>query len=206
MISGRCRVAEIQAIRQPDRLRSGADQIPRRLGNGNVGPLIGMQQAIAAVTIDRHRQGFIRPLDPNHRRIRARTHHRVGPHHMVVLLIDPALTRNGRRIQEGEQRRTRILHIGQRIVVQVWSACPDNPAATRAAHSVGHHRPATLPESPPPPGPDLSLRTTLPVARDPPDHRHIQVPFLANPDAPPLPCRPCATINMRSCDSESMIS
>ena len=78
-----------------------------------------MQQAIAAIAVHRHRKGFIRPLDPNHRRIGTRPDHRVRPYHVVILLIDPAFARDRRCLQQGQQCRIRILHIGKRIVVQV---------------------------------------------------------------------------------------
>ncbi len=60
----------------------------------------------APVAIERHRQpalrfAGIRILDANHARIaRARRFHRVGLHHVIVLLPDPALAAN---IRAGEK-------------------------------------------------------------------------------------------------------
>ena len=55
--------------------------------------------AITRIAIDRERQGDLRPLQPDDRRVRPGPHDRVAPHHVVVLGVDllPAAEIEGRR-------------------------------------------------------------------------------------------------------------
>ena len=68
-------------------------------------PSYGLQQAIAAVAIHRHGQRFVGAFYPHDRRIGTGPHHRIRPHHMIVLLIDPALAADRRRLQQAPPGR-----------------------------------------------------------------------------------------------------
>ena len=84
------RVAEIQAI--GDRQRSATDRgdIAPGLGDRLLGAFVRVGLTVSRGAIGGDRQRFIGPVDPDHRGVAARPADRVGHHHVVVLLPDPA--------------------------------------------------------------------------------------------------------------------
>ncbi len=175
------RIAEVQTVRQPDRLRAGAGQIPRRFRHRQPRPFVGIEQTVPAVAIHRHRHRFVRALDAHHRGVRPRPHHRIRPHHVVVLLIDPAFARDRRRFQERQQGRIRILHIGQHVVVQIREhvLIAGRRIGTLIARSViGQRLCRNLRDNF-----ALIEHTKDAAPRHLPDHSYIQIPLLADPDA-----------------------
>ncbi len=143
-MSGRSGLPKLRQSVKPIGAAPGTDEIPRRLGHGQPGPFIGIQQAIAAVAIDRHRHSFLRALDPHHRRVGPWTNHRIRPHHMIILFVHPPLTGDRRRLQQGQQGHIRIFHIGNERRNSDSSAYPDTLAADRAVHSEARRQPMPL--------------------------------------------------------------
>ena len=107
------RVAEIQAVGGAERPAAGAGDVARRFSDRQDGAPIGVEVAVAAVAIDRHRQCALRALDSDDAGTHARHVDRVRPHHVIVLPIDPALAGNGRRPEERQQRLVRRRRRGQ---------------------------------------------------------------------------------------------
>ena len=86
------RVAEVQAVRDGDRRRAGADDVARRLGDGDGAAGVGVEVDRAAVAVRRDRDGA--RAVPLMRRTAASepgVDDRVGQDLVVVLAVDPAL-------------------------------------------------------------------------------------------------------------------
>ena len=85
-------IAEIEAIGCAHGSCARTCHFARRLGDGMHRPQPRIEIAPAPIAIERHRQSALRAFNPNHARIaRARRFHRVGLHHVIVLLPHPAL-------------------------------------------------------------------------------------------------------------------
>jgi hypothetical protein len=84
-------IAKIEAVGRSQRQRASANQVPATFGHGNLGTTLGVSPTVAAIAIQAHRQRFLGSFDANHGCVAARKLDRVGPYHMVVLLIDPLL-------------------------------------------------------------------------------------------------------------------
>ena len=80
--------------------RARASHVARRLRHRMHGAELGIEIAPAAVAVERHRQAALRAFHANHAAFAARALDRVGLHHGVVLLEDPAL---GADIRAGQQ-------------------------------------------------------------------------------------------------------
>jgi hypothetical protein len=97
---GLLRVAKIEAVGCRQRQRSNTNQVPATFGHSNLGTTLGVPPTIAAIAIQAHRQRFVGSLDANHGSVAARQLHSVGPHHVVILVIDPFL---GAKIRRGKK-------------------------------------------------------------------------------------------------------
>ena len=93
-------VAEVEAIRRPDRLGSAGGDVAARLGDGKLGSDVRIEPAVAPVAVGRDREGAPRALDPDDGRVAPRPRERVAADRAVVLPVDPALRGDVRR---GEQ-------------------------------------------------------------------------------------------------------
>ena len=108
-------VAEVEAVGDGERPRAHGGEVAPRLGDrlrtarGRIGG------AVAGRAIGGERQALARSVDPDHGGVATRRLHRVGHHHVVVLLPDPAL---GAEIGRGEEPLQRLHGIGRgRLVV-----------------------------------------------------------------------------------------
>src|SRR5713101_7230244 len=85
-------IAEVQAIGRAYGSRSRACHVACGFSDRVHGAELRIEIAPAAIAIERHGQSPLRTFHPDHATIaRARTFNRVGLHHGIVLLVDPAL-------------------------------------------------------------------------------------------------------------------
>ena len=105
MISGRSGLPKFRQLVAPIGMRAGAGDVARRLGDREHRAAPRIEVAVAAVAVDRHRQRARRALDADDAGAHAGEHDRVGPHHVVVLPVDPALAGDGRRREQRIEAR-----------------------------------------------------------------------------------------------------
>ena len=94
------RRCEVEAIRDGDRPGADTNDVARGFGNDQLRTFTWIRSAVAAISIERHRQRATRFLDSHHCGVSARQHRRVGPDHVIVLAIDQLL---GSEIGSGEK-------------------------------------------------------------------------------------------------------
>ena len=105
-------IAEIEAIGGGPGARADGGHVARRFGDGVHGADARIERAPAAVAVGGKREGAARALEAHDGGIGGAGHdERVGAHHVIVLLEDPALRGDGRR---GEQAAEICGEIGAR--------------------------------------------------------------------------------------------
>ena len=90
------RRAEVEAIGEAEGPRAAHGEIARGLGDRHGGADSRVEQDESRIAIGGDRHGLSGALDPEHARIRAREHQRIGPDLLVVLPIHPLFRRNAR--------------------------------------------------------------------------------------------------------------
>ena len=116
-------VAEVQAVGRAERPRAGARDVARRFGHREHRAAIRIEIAVAAVAVHRHRQRAIGALDAHDAGAQPGQVDRVGPHHVVVLPIHPALARDRRRAEQREQRASLRRAPGRAARARSRSSC-----------------------------------------------------------------------------------
>ena len=107
------RVAEVQAVSDSDRGCADANNVARRLSDGDRTAAVGVDVAVAAVPIGGDGEPAWRALDSHNRCISACFDDGVGEDTLVVLSVDEPLAGDIRRGQQVQQRRLRIDNINQ---------------------------------------------------------------------------------------------
>ena len=97
------RISEVQAVGGADRPSAGAGDVAGRLRHGQHRPAVRVEKAVPPVAVDRERQGARRALDAHHPGPGPGRRDGVGPHHVVVLAVDPAPARDAGRADEPQE-------------------------------------------------------------------------------------------------------
>ena len=168
------RVAEVQAVREPQRRRAHAGQVPGRFHHRGHAARVGVQVAIPAVAVHGQGESPGASLDADHGRVRTRGQHRVAAHVVVVLAVDGFPGGEVGGLQEPLQRPGHVLGLRQRGRVQALYlvlACGPGRGAVMDRRGLGQRghrnrgRHAAFPQHPEHRG------------VDDPAHRHrVQVP------------------------------
>ena len=111
MIAGRSGLPKLRQLVAAERPGAGAGDVARRFGHREHRAAVRIEVAVAAVAVDRHRQRAIGAFDAHDARAEAGQVDGVGPHHVVVLAIDPALAGDGRRAEQRQQHRILIARL-----------------------------------------------------------------------------------------------
>ena len=110
------RVAEVEAVREPERLGADAGEVGGALEHRLDRALVRIAGHPPAVPVDRHRQGALAAIrgEGEHGGVgRLGAADRARAHDRVVLLERPALARDARRAQQGQQRLARLGVVGE---------------------------------------------------------------------------------------------
>ena len=83
------RVAEVEAVGQPERLAAGAGDVPRRLEHGERAAGARCEAGDPARPVERDGEPAERRAQPQHRRVEAGTPHGARADELVVALVDP---------------------------------------------------------------------------------------------------------------------
>src|SRR5580693_6267807 len=94
------RRSKVQAISQGDGSGAACGKVAARFRYGQPRPRAWIEVAIPRIGVEAHGQRSPRFFDPKHGGVGARHHNRVGPHHVVVLMVNPLLARNVWRRQD----------------------------------------------------------------------------------------------------------
>ena len=95
------RIAEVQAIGGADRFGSDGREVPAAFGNGQSRSFLRVERTVTAVAVQCHGQRDARVFNANHRGVAAWSLRRISAHHVVVLLVNPALGADVRGSEQG---------------------------------------------------------------------------------------------------------
>src|SRR4029079_3797053 len=107
-------IAEVQAVRKPERAGSAHHEVPGRLADGDHRADVGIELAITDVTGEGDRETLLRALDAEHRGVRAGSDDRVAADERIILAVDPALRTEIRRGEQAEQGFVVVGRLGKR--------------------------------------------------------------------------------------------
>src|SRR4029450_7930363 len=102
-------IAEIQTVGRPQGTRTRASNVACCLSHRKHRASIRIEVAVTAVSIDRQSQSAISTLNTNNAATKARQVHGIGPHHMVVLPVDPFFAADGWGTQQLQQSRIVVI-------------------------------------------------------------------------------------------------
>ena len=97
-------ISEIQIVRHGQRSRAGTGEISRGFRHRDPSAFARIEPAIERITVRRRRENLVRFAHAEDSGIRARQDDGSGPHHVIVLPVDPVLRRDGRIAQEHAKR------------------------------------------------------------------------------------------------------
>ncbi len=105
-------IAEVKAVGDSQRFGAAYRYVAGGLGYGNGTASEGVKIDVAAVAIHTHGQPFRRAFNAEHSSVRTRQDHRVAPHLMVILPVDPLFAGDSRRTEQNKQHLIKILRQG----------------------------------------------------------------------------------------------
>ena len=114
---GLLRVAEVEAVGEPERLAAGAGDVARRLEHGERAAGARCERGDPAGPVERDGEPAQRRAQPEHGRVEAGPAHRARADELVVALVDP-----GARRMFGEARSSSERLLARRAVGTIGSA------------------------------------------------------------------------------------
>ena len=102
-------VAQIEAVRDRERRRADAHDVPQRLGHGCRGADEWIERRDARLGVDGHRDPVGSTFDTEHRGVRTGTEDRVGADHLVIRSIDDRSRRHRRRCEQIEKLQSDLV-------------------------------------------------------------------------------------------------
>ena len=98
------RVAEVETVRQPDRLGAGAGDVARRLEHGERAARPRPEATHAALAVERDGESAVAGPKPQHGGVQPRPAHGARADEVVVAAVDPLPAADVRRAEQLEQR------------------------------------------------------------------------------------------------------